>query len=312
MLSNYLKGAIVVFIVLSIFTSCKKNRLVKNETGEISQENTQVQSDVDGAIDDANNVVSGNNLMRGSSSSSAAGDICGGTVDTTQRSQGVLTVTFDGVSGCNGRIRSGKLKLTLLDYASGKRWKDQNAILQVDFIEYYVKRQSDNKSLTFNGISQITNISGGHIINMVLGLQPNVIHKVTSNELKVKFDDGKTSTFNISRQYTHTYSNSVYEIKGEGMGTNNGLSNLENWGTTRDGDHFTSQVVEPVIWNSTCGANKLIKGKLDIKVDSKEFALVTTLGVNSDGTVTTSGCPWGIKVEWKYKNKTGSKLYPYN
>jgi hypothetical protein len=147
---------------------------------------------------------------------------------------------------------------------------------------------------------------------MVLGFQPNVVHKVEGSGIVTKFDDGKTTTSNISRQFTHTYSNNVYTVKGEGMGTRNGLSSVENWGTTREGDEFTSQVTEPVIWNSTCGAHKPVAGKLDIKVSSKDFGLITTLGVDNSGNVVSSGCPWGLKVEWTFKNKTGSKLYAYN
>jgi hypothetical protein len=305
---------IVAVATSLLFTAsaCKKQKLVKNETGEVSQDNRDTQAGIDGAVTDGNTAMSSNSLMNGRvASGAAAGDVCGASVDTTQRSQGILTLTFDGTSNCNGHIRTGKLKLTLQGYTSGKRWSDVGAVMSTEFTNYNVKRVSDNKSLTYNGVVNVTNVSGGNIVKLVLGMQPNVIHKVDGTNLSVKFDDGKISNFNLSRQYTHTYSNSIYEIKGEGTGTQNGISNIENWGTTREGDGFTSQVVEPVIWNSTCSGHKPAKGKLDIQVESKDFGLMTTLGVDASGNVVTSGCPWGYKVEWSLGNKSGSKLFKY-
>lgn len=296
---------------IAFLPSCRKNRIVKNETGQVSEDNNNIQQGIDAAVVDGSNAATNNSNINGRVQALAP-DVCGATIDTTQRSQGIITLTFDGTSNCNGRVRGGKIRLTLVDYTTGKRWKDVGAVLKYDFMDYKVTRTSDSKSLVFNGTANVTNASGGNVVLMVLGLQPNVVHKVDGNNINVKFDDGKSSTFNVSRQYTHTYSNTVYQIKGEGTGTKNSLSNIENWGTTREGDEFTSQVTDPVIWNSTCTAGKPVRGKLDIKVASKEFNLVTTLGTDNSGNVVSSGCPWGLKVEWTYKNKTGSKLYAYH
>ena len=71
----------------------------------------------------------------------------------------------------------------------------------------------------------------------------------------------------------------VFTCSCEGFGSNNGISNLENQGTTREGDAFTSQITEAVVWNTTCGANAGVTGKLLMKVDSKEFEITVTVGV---------------------------------
>lgn len=303
--------AVIALGMIAVLPSCRKNRIVKNETGQVSEDNSNIQQGIDAAVVDGSNSATNNAMINGRVQGMAP-DVCGATADTTLRSQGIITLNFDGTTNCNGRIRAGKIRLTLVDYTAGKRWKDVGAVLKFDFIDYKVTRSSDSKSLTFNGTSNLTNTSGGNVVLMVLGFQPNVIHRVDGTGINVKFDDGKTSTFNVSRQYTHTYSNSVYQVKGEGTGNRNSLPNIENWGTTRDGDEFTSQVTEPVIWNSTCGAGKPVAGKLDIKVASKDFGLITTLGTDNSGNVVSGGCPWGLKVEWTYKNKTGSKLYAYH
>jgi hypothetical protein len=304
--------SIILLGTLSFTQSCKKNRLVKNETGQVSEDNSQIQQGMDAAVYDGTNAMSGNSSINGRVMNAAAITVCGATTDTSQKAQGIITLNFDGSTICNGRIRAGMIKLTLVGYTTGTRWKTAGAVCRMDFTDYKVTRSSDSKSLVFNGTANVTNVSGGNIVLLTFGLQPNVIHKIESGAITVKFDDGKTSTCNLSRQFTYTYSNGVYQVKGEGVGSKNGLSSIENWGTTRDGDEFTSQVTQPVIWNSTCGAHKPVSGKLDIQVASKEFGLVTTLGVDNSGNVVSSGCPWGLKVEWTYKNKSGSKLYAYN
>lgn len=301
-------------IVTTLFTvSCKKSQEFKDETGELSEENKNIQSSLDGAINDANSAVSNNSTINGRSVALAALTVCGATIDTTEKSSGILTLNFSDSIECSGRKRSGRIKASLLDFANGKRWKDAGAVLQLEYIDYKVVRTSDNASLIFNGTTKTTNVSGGNAVYLILGLQSSLIHTVSGNDLQVKFDDGKTATFNLARKFTHTYNavTKIYEIKGEGEGSQGGLNNLENWGTTREGDAFTSQVLEPVVWNTTCGASKPVSGKLDLHVDEKNFNFTTTLGVDASGNVVSSGCPWGLKVEWKYKSKTGKKMYEY-
>jgi hypothetical protein len=312
-----LKKLIIATLAISslLITSegCKKGALRK-ETGQISEDNKKVQSNIDASVNDANIVLSKNNMMSGKNESTDAilGDVCGAAIDSTQSDQGILTLIFDGTTNCNGHIRDGKIKLTLEDYANGKRWSHTGAILKLDYMNYKVTRVSDNANVMFNGTVDVKNTSGGNAVLLILGFKSQLVHDVSGNNINVKFEDGSASIFNLSRKYTHTYSASVYQVVGEGTGTKNGISQLENWGTTRDGDEFTSQVTEAVVWNNTCGAHKATKGVLDIRVDAKQFKIVTTLGVNASGDPVTSGCPWGIKVEWEYKNKSGKKMYPYN
>ncbi|HET6245200.1 MAG: hypothetical protein H0V01_11975 [Bacteroidetes bacterium] len=310
-----LKTTLFVIVILStlVFTeSCRKNKEFKKEDGAISEDNKNIQSNIDNVVNEANQVLSGSYSGKTQIPGAYGDSICGATVDTSLRSQGIITIVFDGSTNCYNRKRSGSVKLTLQGYATGKRWSDVNAVLTIDYIDYKVTRVNDNISLTFNGTNNLTNTSGGNVITLLFGMQNQLIHDVNGSNLIVKFDDQTTSTFNISRRYTHTWTNPVYQIKGEGTGTQNNISNLENWGVTKDGDNFTSQVTEPVIWNTTCGAHKPVAGKMEIIVDAKEFSFITTIGVDASGNVVNSGCPWGLKVEWTYKNNTGSHLYQYH
>jgi hypothetical protein len=319
---------ILAVLLIPVFNSCKKDREFKQEDGKTSEDNRNVQSECDQAINDANNVVSSNATLNGKSYDSKGiystltnGEVCGPSLDTTLKLQGIITINFDGVTVCNNRKRAGSIKLSLLDFVSGKRWENPGAVLEIEYKDYKITRASDGKSIKFNGTINLTNVSGGNLILLYFGIAPNqtsLIHKVEGSNIQVVFDDVKTAIWNINRQATYTKSMNgstvVFTCTAEGIGTYNGISNLENWGTTRDGDEFTSQVTQPVIWNTTCGAGAPVTGLVIMRVDSKEFELTITVGVDQNGNPvvpSVNNCPYGLKVSWKYKNKTDSKIYPY-
>jgi hypothetical protein len=209
----------------------------------------------------------------------------------------------------------------LQGFTSGIRWENPGAVLEIVYSDYKVTRASDGKSIKFNGTINLTNVTGGNLFLLYFGIEPNqtsLIHKAEGNNIQIVFDDTQTATWNINRQATYTKSMNgstvVFTCTGEGIGTHNGINNLENWGTTRDGDEFTSQVTEPVIWNTTCGAGAPVTGKMIMKIDSKEFELTIICGVDEAGnpvTPSVNNCPYGLKVTWRLKDDTGSKIFPY-
>jgi len=311
--------AIIIFSSVIVFTGCKKRKAFRNEDGQASIDNRNVQSENDNAVSDINNVISNQPLLNGRTASPSGtngvlSNICGLVVDTNGASTGTIMLNFNGTS-CNNRTRTGSIKLTIIDYASGKRWKQAGCVMKVDYINYKITRTSDSKFVQLNGTQYLTNISGGSFLALLLNLQPNLSASVTGNDLNVTFESNKTALYNINRKYTYTWANSILKCVGEGIGSHDGLSNLENWGTTRDGDAFTSQVTTPVVWNSTCGAWAPIEGQVTIKVVDKQFELKGTFGVNASGNVVSVGanqCAYGWKIDWTYKNRSNSKVIGYN
>lgn len=303
------------------FTSCKKKQAFKNEDGQASADNRTVQSENDAAVNDVNTEISNSTLLRGRTSNGASIQsvlgitATGYTVDTTGIHQGTIKINYDGTT-INNRTRTGSIRLTIQNYAQGKRWKDQGCVLQVDYLSYKITRASDGKSVQFNGTQLLTNETGdGWWELLITKTKSSIATSVTGTNLNVLFDDGKTAVYNINRRFTYTFPNNILTCMGEGIGSADGLSNLENYGTTRDGDAFTSQVSTPIIWNLTCGWWAPIQGKAVIKVDSKDFALDCTFGVDASGNAVSVGanqCPYGWKVEWTYKNKTSKKIFGYS
>ena len=81
---------ILAVAMIPVFINCKKQREFKNEDGQTSADNQNVQSECDQAINDANNVVSSIGNINGqsynkelTSTQLTNGEVCGATIDTT-------------------------------------------------------------------------------------------------------------------------------------------------------------------------------------------------------------------------------------
>jgi hypothetical protein len=269
----------------------------------------------DAATKDINEAVSKQFALRGkgTSATEVAEDICGLTVDTAGLYLGSIQLNYDG-SMCNNRIRTGSIRLTLLGYVNGKRWKDIGCEIKVEYQAYKITHPAGSKSIQLDGMQTLTNETGGTWLDLLLKTQNSLGSTIKGNSLKVTFDDGKSASYNIQRRFTYTLPANILTCTGEGIGSLNGIDKLENYGLTRDGDEFTSQVSTPVVWNITCGWWAPVKGEIKIKVDSKDFDLKCTYGVDAGGNAVSAdanNCPYGWKVEWKYKKKTKDKVTRY-
>lgn len=315
--------AAVLMCGAMVFTSCKKKQAFKEENGQASEDSRNIQSENDNAINDVNTEVGNQATLHGRGESSnginaihsALGITATGyTVDATNAANGSIVIHYNGTV-VNNRKREGDIKLTILDFAN-KKWKDAGCVLQVEYLNYKVTRASDGKYVIINGTQHLTNETGGTWWELlIIKTQTSLATSVKSiGALNVTFDDGKTAQYNINRKFTYTIPNNVLTCTGEGIGSAESLSNLENYGTTRDGDSFTSQVTTPIVWNWTCGWWAPTQGAVDIKVNSKDFDLKVTFAVDQGGNpvnVAANSCAYGWKVEWSHKKKTNKKVFGY-
>ena len=303
------------FGLLITFSSCKKKETKVDETGQASSDSRQAISENDASIDDINKTVSDYPLMHGRISSSAQTNTIGGlSVDTAGSYMGTIKLNYDGVTVVNNRKRSGSIRLTIINYASGQRWKMAGCVMKVEYLSYRVIRASDAAFIELNGIQNLTNVSGGTWWDLFIAAQPNLASSVTGTNLSVNFNGAGTASYNINRKFTYTWSGSVLTCVGEGIGSSGGVNSLENYGTTRDGDPFTSQVTSPIVWNSTCGWGAPITGHLLINVPTKHVVLDCVFGVNSSGTPITVGsnqCAYGWNLSWTYGPSSGTKVIAY-
>jgi hypothetical protein len=300
------------------FTSCKKKEDKVDETGQTSTDSRQAISENDLSIQDINTTIKDIPLMNGRQKPASAKTTtlsCGLSVDTLGIHTGTVKLNYDGITVCNNRKRSGSIKLTIIGYSSTHHWKDAGCVMKVDYLNYRVTRASDGEYIELNGTQMLTNISGGTWWELYTFTQPNLASSVTGTNLSVNFNGAGTATYNINRKFTYTLSSTyILSCTGEGIGSSGSLNNLENYGTTRDGDAFTSEVSTPIVWNSTCGSWAPLAGKLSIKVPSKGLLLDCLFGVNSSGTSISVGanqCAYGWKLDWIYGPNTGTKTIGY-
>ncbi len=313
-----LNATIVCVGVLLTFSSCKKKEdEKKDESGQTSTDSRQAISENDASIDDVNKTISDYPNMHGRTSQTAQTNTIGGlTVDTTGSYMGTIKLNYDGITVVNNRKRSGSIRLTIINYTGGQRWKMAGCVMKVEYLAYRVTRASDAAFIELNGMQNLTNVSGGTWWELYTFAQPNLASSVTGTNLSVNFNGGGTASYNINRKFTYTLSATyILTCTGEGIGSSGGLNNLENYGTTRDGDAFTSQVSTPIVWNTTCGSWAPLAGQLVIKVPAKALVLNCLFGVNSAGTpivVGTNQCAYGWKLDWVYGPNTGTKTIGYS
>ncbi len=325
--SLYLFSALALVVSLSV-SSCKKkkeekaqqeqNEKTSKEGATASQESREAQAENETSVNEINQVISDNPKLSGRPADGGEArptGICGLTIDSITQGNGVMLLTYNGTT-CDNRTRTGSIKLSLQGYTTGTRWKNVGAVIKVEYNNYKVTRASDGASMMFNGTQFLTNVSGGNWWTLlILQTQPSLVTTITGSNLVVTYQDNTTATYNINRRLTYTISGSVITVKGEGIGNNGTFSDLENFGTTRIGDAFTSRVSTPIIWNTTCGAGAPLQGKLEIAVPAKNLTLEATYGIDISGNPVTVGpnqCAYGWKYLWSVNTASNTQIVKYN
>lgn len=317
--SIYYSIALLAFASVLTFSGCKKNKAFKNEDGQSSEDNRTTQSENDAAVSDVNDIMASSSLkgkgLSGLNASGVTGNVCGASIDSAGIGTGVVTINFNGTT-CNNRTRTGAIRLTVLDFPT-KKWKDAGAVTRIEFIDYKVTRASDGVYIILNGKQLYTNVSGTTWWSLLFTPEhSSIISEIKEDGgITATFNDGKTATYNINRRITYAWLSGLrFSCTAEGIGSSNGLSSLENYGTTREGDSFTSQVTTPIVWNTDCGWWAPVAGAVDIKVAEKEFNLKCTFAVDASGNpqdVAANACAYGWKVEWTHRKKTNKKIFGY-
>lgn len=305
---RFIKTSILLAGLALASVACTKNKI--DQTPDDSQEQittssdeSEVNSALDKIVEDANTLLSGSSMAGGRSD----GLICGATIDSTLKSQGIFKLLFDGNTACiyGRRFRSGSITIKL---SGAEKWSDAGAVLSITLENYKVTRISDNKSLTFNGTKSITNVNGGLVRKLSDG-GASVVHKVRGN-LSITFDDGTQRAWQVARKRTIKLASSVYTVAIEGDTTILGQSNIDVWGLNRKGNSFYGAISEPIVLSSACEYHA-ISGAKQHKRLTREISVV--FGVDASGKkVTAPECPYGFSVTWtNIKGNTRTEIVAY-
>ncbi len=309
-MKNILKLIPVVILAVLICSACKKPASTTTANPNASQHNQDVQntkSESDNSNTDVNTAVT-NTSGFGKNSASEALSICGATIDSSHMaaSPPYLVLNYDGTTPCNGRIRSGQVKVELV---AGTHWTDAGAQLQVTYTNYKVVFTNlNNAYVMFNGTKYLTDVSGIGL-SFLLG-SPATIRERTYG-MTVTFENNQTSSWNDARLSSWTYAAGVLSATVSADTTIGGQTNVDSWGQTRYNTSFTTVMNSPWISNSACGWWAPISGQYTSS--TTDFTVSATLGLNTSGAAITSGCATNFKLSWTIANpsSSGSLLLSY-
>jgi len=324
--TSWLLIAGLVIISSVIIVSCKKAaETVVNtvDNTNASKAKTQasdasfVNGEADQAENDVHNSVSASARMNPSGSVATSNGVPSN-ADTAWTANGILTINYHGLIG-TCRYRTGSITVQLI---TGKRWIDSGAVVMYTFNNYKVTNLCNGRSATFNGTRYITNESGGNMYTITLTGHPSSItHKVRANYTVTFTDSGSTTTktaqWNVARSTTVQYLVGLYSFSTSGDTTLNGVSNVESWGTTRNGDSYTTVFSTPVTSNTYCGLAGIYRptsGSVLYTVASFPYSIVYGLDAAGMPVSPTSGCValYYYKVSWTLVSGTiVSALIPY-
>lgn len=304
---------VVCITLLFSCISCKKKKAFKNENGQGSEDARSVQSQSDEVARDLNTVIKEQPLLRGGAPTSqfVKTQICGAEIDTLSIMEGIIKLHYLGIT-CNGIKKTGNIVATLTDYPTTK-WKNRGCVLKIEFISYKVI-QANGKLVQFDGTAYMKNISGNTWYEMMNGLSASGLQQTqTAEGLIVTYDANNTAVFNMNRSITYSHTASVTTCKIEGLGSSDGISNLDNWGQDRIGNHFTTEITSPLVWRSNCGINSPTAGQQVLRVEGKAYDMTCDFAVNESGDNVSdeTTCAYGWKASWSLRNKTSTRVFVY-
>lgn len=281
-----------------LFTSCKKedDSQKKNESDEVSaavSDESQVTSETDAIALDAATAIeyeasfSGNNSVLDQ-------PICDAVIAyNAQTDPMTITITYNGSNCGAGRKRTGSIVLAM---AKGTEWQTAGSSFTVTFNDLTIKK--GNKSITITGTHTFTNVSGGLLIN--LATSGPIIHTVTSENMKVSFDNGTARSWNVAKQRVYTYNNGAV-LTISGTHTEGAEIAIAEWGTNRNGVAFATSTLIPVVVKQSC--NFRVTGG-SVKHSTDAFAAIVTFGLNAGGE--SIDCPgsgnYFYKLVWTGRN----------
>jgi hypothetical protein len=306
---NHLKLAVLgLGLAVLTFSSCKKNESGDDLTS--ASDHTVVTQHLNASIDDAANAAGGVGNLSGKTD--GAYSLQGATIDSSQKASGILTINYDGTTIVDGCFkRSGSVTLTLENYTSGTRWKDMGAVLDISLNALKITNTITGATYQYDGLHHITNVSGRLAWRILAGLDAGtVVHRHTATGATITFSDGSQRTWNVNRLRTYTNAGGVISMGLSSDNTIDGLRNVDAWGTTRKGESFHNQILDPIVFNNSCGNYRQPKSGED-KISVATRSLDVLLGTDQNGTPVTGSCPWGYKVTYTVNNRVYTKVIQY-
>jgi hypothetical protein len=298
-----MKKAIPFFLscllaVAVLFTSCKKddaNPVADNtDLAQHSDDQSRFSQEIDAVANDANtsidNFVAFDGIVE-----STMGTICDATaVLDSANGKRRITITYNGQNCSGTRTRTG---IVVLSMPLASKWKDAGAVLTVDVQQLKITRILDGKSITINGVTTITNVSGGRLRDLTtLG---TIKHSISSTGMSITFDNGSQRVWQVAKERVFTYNNGVV-ITTNGTHTDGNITGISEWGTNRFGNEFVTSITAPMVIRQDCNF-RLVSGQ----VTHQRLLATTVVTFGLDAAGNPVSCPtsnYYFKIVWTGAN----------
>lgn len=300
-----MKKLFVFAIVLGVFglvlnTSCKKGSGA--DPSDLGTDFTQFSSDEnllhtasEALLDDFTTVMENSSLGK-------VYPIHGATVnDSDFINLKRIIINYNGDNASGSRHRKGTMIIELIE---GDKWSDSAAVVKMTCTRITITHKLTGNSLEYSGVYYVKNVSGGKVF-----VNPEVIHKFWGSGMMNFDNSGIEREWFINRKRTFALGTDFNTITTVGDTVLNAVDNVIEWGQTRKSVTFTTQVIEPIIYRTTCPTGPY-SGVKNHKGMLKEVKVI--FGVDDQGIPVSVGCAFGYKVEWKNnKDSLKTAIIPY-
>jgi hypothetical protein len=303
---------LIVLAVLAL-TSCRKQDNIDDSIS--AEDESSVSSSLNSTTDDAANAVGEIQALSGKTDGLMG--FCGATIDSSQKMNGIIVITFNG-NDCSGRVsRTGSITATLENYANGTRWRDQGAVLHLAFSDVRITSIATGAYCTLNGTHTLTNETGGLAWRVANGLdQGTVTRRHTATDFSVTYADGSQRTWSVNRLRTFTNDGTTRTVTVSSDHTEGGVAYADAWGTNRNGASFVNAIVSPITVtsaNSQCPGNwfnRPASGEVTHSVGIRSVAV--QFGVDANGDAVSNGtCPYGFEITFTKNGHSRTKVVSY-
>jgi hypothetical protein len=299
---------VLMFYALAVsLSSCTKEPGSDNSIS--AQDHGNIIAGTEVTIDDATSTAE---QVRGISGKVEGGpfSLCSAAfIDTGNGNQ--VTINYDSGTICRGLLRNGQVVVSIV---SGPHWRDAYAVLQVVFNDLSITNTVTGASYVINGTYTVTNETGGLAWRILSGLDQNVTvsHRLQADSLSITFPNGAHRIWSVDR--TRKFSSAV--SSGQNRVTisvsSENTKNIESWGTDRNGDSFTSTLVNDIASNNNLQCPwKPYQGEYSQIVGGKTVDILYGVDSNGNPLNNPNGCAYGYKITYSNGRKILTKVIPY-
>ena len=301
-----IKLLVTILLAAIVITACKKDEPVEVPTDsapvqQLSQDDKSLEYNVDEALIDAGQVLSGNGMMEKMVMP------CNTTLDSVYVLNDTINyhITYNGLNCLQTKFRTGVIIVKL---KQNTHWFLPGAFLVVEFHNYKVTNALNGKTMRINGMSSLENVSGGILESLGTGLSM-VIHKNTAHVI-VSFNDHPPRDWHLTKVlvYTGTPGSLVLAINGFGVAP--GYNKLLSWGKDRDGKNFFTQIEEAVVFTQNCNFLPH-SGEQVYSIPADNLKATAIFGYNDNNEpVSGSECPTRYRLDWQQHGSSGTIFLP--